>query len=85
MDTLLNLTIFLPIAGVLGILLVKNDNLVKWISLLVTTVTFVLSLPLMLNFDSSISDTAQFLYQSGQKIKKPSLYLNAFSNASLFY
>jgi len=65
MDTLLNLTIFLPIAGVLGILLVKNDNLVKWISLLVTTVTFVLSLPLMLNFDSSISDTTQFLYQSG--------------------
>ena len=60
MDTLLNLTIFLPIAGVVGILLVKNDNLVKWISLLVTTVTFVLSLPLMLNFDSSISDTTQF-------------------------
>ncbi|MBP7810533.1 MAG: hypothetical protein KA163_14670 [Bacteroidia bacterium] len=30
-------------------------------------------------------DDNQFLYQSGQKIKKPSLYLNAFSNPSLFY
>lgn len=27
----------------------------------------------------------QFLYQSGQKIRKPKLYLNAFSNPSLFY
>ncbi len=65
MSTLLNITIFLPILGLLVLLLVRSENLVKWISLLVTTATFVLSLPLMLNFDSSQSEVAQFLYESG--------------------
>ena len=65
MDTLLNLTIFLPLLGVVGILVSRNDSMVKWISLLVTTVTFVLSIPLMLNFNSASSETAQFLFESG--------------------
>lgn len=64
MNTLLNLTIFLPILGVIGILIVKKDSLVKWTSLIVTTVTFLLSLPLMIHFDSTTSDTAQYLYES---------------------
>ncbi|TNE68402.1 NADH-quinone oxidoreductase subunit M [bacterium] len=65
MDTLLNLTIFLPILGLLGVLVVRNENLVKWISLVVTTATFIISLPLMLNFNSASSETAQFVFESG--------------------
>lgn len=65
MDMLLNLTIFLPLLGVLGILLTKSESVVKWISLIVTTVAFILSVLLMLNFDSNLSETVQFLFETG--------------------
>ncbi len=51
MELLLNICIYLPLAGIIGILLVRSSQAVKWISLLVTTATFVLSLPLLLNFE----------------------------------
>ncbi|MGM0589942.1 MAG: complex I subunit 4 family protein [Bacteroidota bacterium] len=61
MELLLNITIYLPLLGILGILITRNDAASKWISLLVTTATFLLSLPLMFNFDIAASGTQQFL------------------------
>lgn len=68
MENLLNLTIYLPIIGLLGVLAVRNDNLVRWISLVVTLATFALSVPLMLNFDAATSASAQFMTEGGQFI-----------------
>lgn len=61
MATLLNVTIYLPLVGIVGILLARKDSAVKWISLLATAATFLLSLPLMFNFDIAGSATAQYL------------------------
>ncbi len=62
MENLLNLTIYLPLLGLLGVLLArKNDDLVRWVSLFATTATFALSVPLLLNFDSAASASVQFL------------------------
>jgi NADH-quinone oxidoreductase subunit M len=67
METLLNLTIFLPLIGLLGILLVRsNETLVKWVSLVTTLATFALSVPLMLNFDAANGHTLQFLTEGGR-------------------
>lgn len=68
MELLLNLTIYLPLLGLLALLAVRNDKLVRWIALATTLATFALSVPLMLNFDASASGTAQFLTQSGSLI-----------------
>lgn len=60
MELLLNLCIYLPIAGILGIIFTRNDSAVKWISLIVTSATFILSLPLLFNFDVANSSVMQY-------------------------
>lgn len=61
MEYLLNLTIYLPLLGIVLFLFFKSDNAVKWISLGVTTATFFLSLPLLFNFDVANSAIPQYL------------------------
>jgi len=61
MDILLNITIYLPLLGIAAILLMKSDAAVKWSSLIATTATFFLSLPLLLNFDVALSAAPQYL------------------------
>lgn len=65
MALLLNICIYLPLVGILGILLTRNETIVKWISLLATGATFVLSLPLLFNFDIANSATQQYLTTGG--------------------
>ncbi|MEX2367870.1 MAG: NADH-quinone oxidoreductase subunit M [Balneolaceae bacterium] len=57
----MNIAIYLPLAGILGVNLVKKDESVKWISLIATTATFIVTLPLILNFDIARSATPQFI------------------------
>ena len=61
MELLLNIVIYLPLFGVLLLLLVRKDEWVRWSSLLITTATFVLSLPLLLQFDITATGSAQYL------------------------
>lgn len=68
METLLNLTIYLPLLGVLAILFAKSDELVKWIALAFTSLTFAISLPLIFNFDVAASDVAQYVTESGNLV-----------------
>lgn len=66
MELLLNLCIYLPLFGILGILFTRNDTAIKWISLAVTTATFFLSLPLLFNFDVANSAAMQFATEGSQ-------------------
>lgn len=66
METLLNITIYLPLLGIPLILLSKNENMKKWSALLVTSATFLISLPLMFNFDVVNSGVAQYLTEGGR-------------------
>ncbi|HEX4270063.1 MAG TPA: NADH-quinone oxidoreductase subunit M [Rhizomicrobium sp.] len=50
---LLSLVTFVPLAGVLAILLLPSPNTARWIALITTIVTFVLSLLVWANFDAS--------------------------------
>jgi NADH-quinone oxidoreductase subunit M len=68
MEQLLNITIYLPLLGVLAILALRNDSMIRWTALAVTMATFALSVPLMLSFDASSSYAAQFLTESGSLI-----------------
>lgn len=68
METLLNLTIYLPLLGVAAILFAKSDELVKWIALVFTSLTFAISLPLIFNFDVAASDAAQYVTESGNLV-----------------
>jgi len=52
---LLSLVIFLPAVGALLVAFLKNVDAVRWASLAVTGVTFVLSLGLWLGFDPAVS------------------------------
>jgi NADH-quinone oxidoreductase subunit M len=61
MELLLNIVIYLPLFGALLLLVIRQDNWVRWTSLLVTTATFVLSIPLLLQFDISLTGTAQYM------------------------
>lgn len=61
MESLLNLTIYFPLAGLLAFLFFRNDNAVKWISLIVTTITFLLSIPLLFGFDIAASSVPQYV------------------------
>lgn len=65
METLLNITIYLPLLGVLAIMLAKSDEAIKWIALAFTSLTFAVSLPLIFNFDVAGSDVAQYVTESG--------------------
>lgn len=66
METLLNITIYLPLLGLLAILFIRNNDAVKWIALVATSVTFAISLPLIFNFDVANSHIAQYITESGQ-------------------
>lgn len=66
METLLNITIYLPLLGIPLILFSKNENMKKWSALLVTSATFLISLPLMFNFDVVNSGVAQYLTEGGR-------------------
>ena len=44
---------FLPLAGALLILLMRNNVLIKWIALLTTVATFIVSLPIYTQFDKT--------------------------------
>lgn len=61
MQLLLNICIYLPLVGIAAILVARNDKATKWISLAATLATFLLSLPLIFNFDIAASGTAQYL------------------------
>ena len=61
MELLLNITIYLPLLGVAAFLFIRSDEAVKWTSLIVTTATFFLSLPLLFNFDVANSAVPQYL------------------------
>ncbi len=61
MELLLNICIYLPLVGIAAILVARSDKAVKWTSFIVTTATFLLSIPLLLNFDIANSSTAQYL------------------------
>ena len=49
----LTVTTFLPLAGALLILLIRNDILIKWIALVTTVATFIISLPIYTHFDKT--------------------------------
>lgn len=66
MELLLNICIYLPLAGILGILISRNDTAVKWISLVATSATFLLSLPLLFNFDVANSSVMQYATEGTQ-------------------
>ncbi|MFN1834395.1 NuoM family protein [Balneola sp. MJW-20] len=61
METLLNITIYLPLLGIPFLLMLKSESAKKWVALLATTLTFFASIPLMLNFNVDASSTAQYL------------------------
>lgn len=75
MELLLNLTIYLPLLGIAAILLVRNnDEAIKWVSLAVTSATFLISLPLLFGFDVANSSVPQYLTEgsaifSGMDVK----------------
>ena len=49
----LTVTTFLPLAGAFLILLIRNDVLIKWIALVTTIATFIVSLPIYTHFDKT--------------------------------
>ena len=49
----LTVTTFLPLAGALLILLIKNDVLIRWLALATTSATFMVSLPIYTHFDKT--------------------------------
>ncbi|MDZ7717291.1 MAG: NADH-quinone oxidoreductase subunit M [Balneolaceae bacterium] len=61
MEFLLNLTIYFPLIGVLAFLIFRNDQAIKWTSLIVTCITFLLSLPLLFQFDVANSAIPQYV------------------------
>lgn len=66
MENLLNITIYLPLLGLLAILFVRKDEAVRWIALIATSLTFAVSLPLIFNFDVANSHIAQYVSETGQ-------------------
>lgn len=61
MEFLLNLVIYLPLLGVLAVLLLRDGVAVKWTALMATSATFLLSIPLLLNFDIANSAIPQYI------------------------
>ncbi len=61
MELLLNIVIYLPLFGAFLLLFIRRAEWVKWTSLFITTAAFVLSLPLLLQFDISATGSAQYL------------------------
>ncbi len=84
METLLNIVIYLPLLGIPMLLMVKNKTTKKWIALLVTTLAFIASLPLLFNFDVAASGTPQYLTEGGRLIESIDIkYLMGLDGLSL--
>ena len=49
----LTVTTFLPLAGALLILLIRNDVIIRWLALATTAATFMVSLPIYTHFDKT--------------------------------
>lgn len=64
MELLLQIVIYLPLFGALLLTVFRRDQWVRVISLAITTATFLLSLPLLLQFDTGIAGGAQYLIVS---------------------
>ncbi len=60
---ILSSTVFLPVVGVLVILLMRNAAAIRWATLLFTLATFAISLPLLSNFDKT-THLMQFVEKS---------------------
>ena len=60
---ILTVTVFLPVVGALLVLFMRNAGSIRWLTLLVTTATFIVALPLLSNFDKS-TYKMQFVEQS---------------------
>jgi NADH-quinone oxidoreductase subunit M len=65
MELLLNLTIYLPLIAIVAVLLARKDQAIKQISLIATSVTFFISLPLIFNFDIANSHIPQYVTEGG--------------------
>lgn len=61
MELLLNITIYLPLLAIAAVLLVRSDEMVRWVSLIATTATFFISLPLIFNFDIVNAHIPQYI------------------------
>ena len=61
MDLLLNICIYLPLLGMVLLMVTSSPKAVKWLSLIVTSLTFLLSIPLLLNFDISQAAGIQYM------------------------
>ncbi len=61
MELLLNIVIYLPLFGAFLLLFIRREAWVRWTSLIITSAAFLLSMPLMLQFDISATGTAQYL------------------------
>ncbi len=61
-ESILSIIIFSPIVGVIIIPFLKEDTQVKWISLLVTFFTFIISVPLLFAFNVNSSEL-QFVHR----------------------
>ena len=61
MDLLLNICIYLPLLGMVLLMVTSSPEAVKWLSLVVTSLTFLLSIPLLLNFDISQAAGIQYM------------------------
>lgn len=64
MELLLQIVIYLPLFGALLLTVFRRDQWVRVISLAITTATFLLSLPLLLQFDTGMAGGAQYLIVS---------------------
>ncbi|MCK5237452.1 MAG: NADH-quinone oxidoreductase subunit M [Deltaproteobacteria bacterium] len=61
-DHILSILIFLPLVGAVVLLFIKNNTTVKWVTLGVMLLDFLLSIPLLLNFDKA---THEFQFVEG--------------------
>lgn len=50
---ILSIVIFLPIIGILTILLLKNEMAIKYVALITTIIDFLIAIPLFINFDKN--------------------------------
>lgn len=68
MEYLLNITIYLPLLGIVAVLLSRTEAAIKWSSLVVTSLTFLLSLPLLFTFDIVNSHIPQYVTEGVQML-----------------
>src|SRR2546423_15657684 len=66
-NNLLTILIFLPTAGAILTLLAKNRDAVRWTALVVTAITFVLSLLLFAYFDWNLAQGTDYGYLDGAR------------------